>query len=104
MVQQVDHSGFEYTITITWQATVQTIHDKEDKKTPRMPMFSAKYKKCMKELQEEDLNPFSYHFETGFDRLCSINGLLVLTTLDRCKQMCAARTRLNSSKGQFDKD
>eukprot|EP00536_Pseudo-nitzschia_multiseries_P011145 jgi/Psemu1/27988/gm1.27988_g len=75
------------------------------RKTPWIPMFSAKYNKGMKELvQEEDLNPFLYHFETRFDGLCSIYGHLVLTILDRCKQTGAARARLNSSKRQFDKD
>eukprot|EP00536_Pseudo-nitzschia_multiseries_P017068 jgi/Psemu1/49180/gm1.49180_g len=55
-------------------------------------------------LQEGDLKPFLHHFKTGFDALCSINGHLVLTILDRCKQTDAVRTRLNSSKEQCGKE
>eukprot|EP00536_Pseudo-nitzschia_multiseries_P010561 jgi/Psemu1/26324/gm1.26324_g len=47
---------------------------------------------------------FRRHFKTGFDVLCAINGHLVLTLLDRYKQTGTVRTRLNSKKGQFDKE
>eukprot|EP00536_Pseudo-nitzschia_multiseries_P002755 jgi/Psemu1/6236/gm1.6236_g len=58
----------------------------------------------MKELQEKDLNPFLYHFKTGFDILCAKNGHLVLTILDGYNQINAARTRLNSKKEKFDEE
>eukprot|EP00536_Pseudo-nitzschia_multiseries_P013293 jgi/Psemu1/34727/gm1.34727_g len=40
----------------------------------------------MKDLEEEDLNLFFYHFKTKFDMLCAVNGHLVVTILDECKQ------------------
>eukprot|EP00536_Pseudo-nitzschia_multiseries_P012760 jgi/Psemu1/33072/gm1.33072_g len=41
------------------------------------------------------VNPFLYHFETGFDVLCTQHGHLALTILEGCKQI---------NNGQFDKD
>eukprot|EP00536_Pseudo-nitzschia_multiseries_P008448 jgi/Psemu1/20438/gm1.20438_g len=51
----------------------------------RFPVKGNCYKKCMKEVQMEDLHPFLYHFETGYDSLCKRCGHLVLTILDGCK-------------------
>eukprot|EP00536_Pseudo-nitzschia_multiseries_P009261 jgi/Psemu1/22718/gm1.22718_g len=51
----------------------------------RFPVMGNQYKKCMDEVQREDLNPFLYHFETEYDSLCNRNGHFVLTILDRCK-------------------
>eukprot|EP00536_Pseudo-nitzschia_multiseries_P015892 jgi/Psemu1/44158/gm1.44158_g len=51
-----------------------------------------------------NLNPFLYHFKTGFDVVCAQNGHLVLTILEECKQINNARTKLNSKKGQFYED
>eukprot|EP00536_Pseudo-nitzschia_multiseries_P001476 jgi/Psemu1/3403/gm1.3403_g len=73
-------------------------------KIPWITMFSKKYSKWTKELQEEDLNPSLHHFETGFDAPCAVNDHLVLTILDRCKQMGTVRTRLNSKNGPVDKE
>eukprot|EP00536_Pseudo-nitzschia_multiseries_P016255 jgi/Psemu1/45469/gm1.45469_g len=74
-------------------------------KNPWFPILSKEYCKQMKELQDLDLNPFLFHFETGFDAICAKNGhLLVLTILEGCKQIDAVRTRLNSKKGWFDKE
>eukprot|EP00536_Pseudo-nitzschia_multiseries_P012493 jgi/Psemu1/32252/gm1.32252_g len=49
-------------------------------------------------------NPFLYHFETGFDALCTQNGHLVLTILNGCNKIDNVRARLNSQKGHFDEE
>eukprot|EP00536_Pseudo-nitzschia_multiseries_P006849 jgi/Psemu1/16261/gm1.16261_g len=46
------------------------------------PVMGDRYTKHIDEVQKEDLNPFLYHCETGYDYLCNRNGHLVLTTLD----------------------
>eukprot|EP00536_Pseudo-nitzschia_multiseries_P005550 jgi/Psemu1/12817/gm1.12817_g len=43
-------------------------------------------------------------YDRAFDALCAKNGHLVLTILEGCKQIGTVRTRLNSKKGQFDKE
>eukprot|EP00536_Pseudo-nitzschia_multiseries_P004620 jgi/Psemu1/10378/gm1.10378_g len=75
---------------------------------PQFPLPSAKYSKQNDELNDGDQNnkgnPFLYHFKTGFDALCAQNGHLVLTILNRCKEIEDMRARLNSKKGHFDKE
>eukprot|EP00536_Pseudo-nitzschia_multiseries_P000455 jgi/Psemu1/1026/gm1.1026_g len=45
------------------------------------------FSKRRKELQDEDLRPFLYHFKTGFDTLCASSGhLVVLTILYGCNK------------------
>eukprot|EP00536_Pseudo-nitzschia_multiseries_P016897 jgi/Psemu1/48276/gm1.48276_g len=51
-----------------------------------------------------ELNPFLYHFETGFDVLCSKNGHLVLTILNGCNKINDVRETLSSQKGHFDEE
>eukprot|EP00536_Pseudo-nitzschia_multiseries_P009552 jgi/Psemu1/23535/gm1.23535_g len=70
----------------------------------RYPVMGNRYTKHINEVQKEDLNPFLYHFETGYDCLCNRNGHLVLTILDRCKLTNTARTRLNSRKRRFEEE
>eukprot|EP00536_Pseudo-nitzschia_multiseries_P011627 jgi/Psemu1/29494/gm1.29494_g len=72
--------------------------------SPQITMFYPEYNKWTKELGDKDLNPPLYHFETGFNALCAINGQFVLTILDGCKQTNAVRTILNSKQGKFDKE
>eukprot|EP00536_Pseudo-nitzschia_multiseries_P007056 jgi/Psemu1/16766/gm1.16766_g len=44
---------------------------KRKAKTPGFPMLSLEYCKQMEELQDKDINPFLYHFETRFEALCA---------------------------------
>eukprot|EP00536_Pseudo-nitzschia_multiseries_P010390 jgi/Psemu1/25800/gm1.25800_g len=69
----------------------------------RFPVMGDHYKEHMDEVhQREDLNPFFYNFETGYDPVCNRNGHFVLTILDRCKLTNIVRTTLNSRKGRFE--
>eukprot|EP00536_Pseudo-nitzschia_multiseries_P008852 jgi/Psemu1/21655/gm1.21655_g len=63
--------------------TTQPIPDYSTDK--RYPVIGDCCTKRIDEVQKENLNPFLYHFETGYDCLCDRNGYLVLTILDGCK-------------------
>eukprot|EP00536_Pseudo-nitzschia_multiseries_P010374 jgi/Psemu1/25723/gm1.25723_g len=66
---------------------------------------SAYKRKPLKPSDENnERNPFLYHFETGFDALCAKNGNLVLTILNGCNKIDGVRDRLNSPKGHFDEE
>eukprot|EP00536_Pseudo-nitzschia_multiseries_P010739 jgi/Psemu1/26823/gm1.26823_g len=67
----------------------------------KIPVMGNEYKEYMDEAQREDLNPFLYHFGTGYDCLCDRNEHFVLTILDRCKLTNIVRTTLNSRKGRL---
>eukprot|EP00536_Pseudo-nitzschia_multiseries_P004623 jgi/Psemu1/10390/gm1.10390_g len=75
---------------------------------PRYLLDSAEYCARSNELNDGDendeRNPFLYHFETGFDALCAQNGNLVLTILNGCNKIDGVRERLNSPKGHFDEE
>eukprot|EP00536_Pseudo-nitzschia_multiseries_P014694 jgi/Psemu1/39780/gm1.39780_g len=75
---------------------------------PRYLLDSAEYCARMTELNDGDenneRNPFLYHFETGFDALCAKNGNLVLTILNGCNKIDDVRDRLDSPKGHFNEE
>eukprot|EP00536_Pseudo-nitzschia_multiseries_P011573 jgi/Psemu1/29370/gm1.29370_g len=57
----------------------------------RFCLDSAEYCERSNELnhgnQNDERNPFLYHFETGFNALCAQNGHLVLTILNGCNKI-----------------
>ena len=87
--------------------TAQSAYKRKPLK-PRYLLDLAEYCARMTELNDGDenneRNPFLYHFETGFDALCAENGNLVLTILNGCNKIDDVRDRLNSPKGHFDEE
>eukprot|EP00536_Pseudo-nitzschia_multiseries_P011867 jgi/Psemu1/30335/gm1.30335_g len=76
---------------------------------PRFLLESTEYCARSNELNHgngnDKRNSFLYHFETGFDALCSKNGHLVLTILNgQCNKIDEVRARLNSQKGHFNEE